>query len=170
MNEPSNSPEPPKSTASNGAASPAASKAAVSSRLAHRQNPVLTALKDFSTTARRIAFRDPLALFLLVVSIGLAVAFAVLLGEIKPSSVGMPVPLSTVQKLAKRHDIAAAVLLDHDSRIEVTTSASAPLIAAGGRLSAPAAGGAAVVQPGGGGLQLVGAVPGGGRSAGGGAA
>ena len=150
MNEP---PKPPKNTASNGAASPDASKAAVSSRLAHRQNPVLAALKEFATTARRIAFRDPLALFLLLVSVALAVTFGVLLGQIKPSSSGMAVPLSTVQKLAKRHEVATAVLLDHDSRVVVMTTAGAPLVSAGGALEAPAAGGSAVVQPAGGGLQ-----------------
>jgi len=153
MNEPTENPEPPRTVSSNGAATPPVSKATVSSRLAHRQNPVLAALKGFATTARRIAFRDPLALFLLLVSIALAVTFGVLLGQIKPSSSGMAVPLSTVQKLAKRHDIAAAVLLDHDSRVEITTSAGAPLVTANGALSSPVAGGAAVVQPAGGGLQ-----------------
>ena len=34
------------------------------------------------------------------------------------------VPLSTVQKLAKQHQIASATLLDHDSRVEVTTTAA----------------------------------------------
>ncbi len=90
--------------------------------LAHRQNPVLKRAMEILQTARRIAFRDPLALFLLLASIGLAVAFAVLLGEIKPGSSGREVPISTVQKLAKSHEIASATLLDHDSRVEVTTT------------------------------------------------
>jgi len=154
MNEP---PKPPQTPSGNGAGAPPprapANKPAVSSRLAQRQNPVAVFLKDFLTGARRIAFRDPLALFLVLASIGLAVAFALLLGSIKPSSSGMEVPLSTVQKLAKRHDIASAILLDHDSRVELTTSASAPVVAADGALAAPVAGGTAVVQPAGGGLQ-----------------
>ena len=66
-------------------------------------------------------FKDPLSLFLLLASLGLAISFAVLLGDIKPSSAGRQVPLSTVQGLAKRHAISRALLLDHDSRVEVTT-------------------------------------------------
>ncbi len=150
MNEP---PKPPQNTASNGAASPQANKAAVSSRLAHRQNPVLAGLKEFFTTTWKIALRDPLALFLLVASIGLALTFALLLGSIRPRSAGMEVPLTTVEKLAKKHDISMALLLDHDSRAVVTTTAGAPLVTSGGALTPPAAGGSAVVQPGGGGLQ-----------------
>ena len=73
-------------------------------------------------TARRVAFRDPLALFLLLASIGLAITFAVLLKDIKPGSSGREVPISTVQKLAKQHEVATATLLDHDSRVEVTTT------------------------------------------------
>ena len=94
---------------------------AVRSGLAHRRNPVLVALGDFGQGARRFVFRDPLALFLGLASIGLAITFAVLLGDIKPSSAGIQVPISTVQQLAKRHEIANAVLLDHDNRVELTT-------------------------------------------------
>ncbi len=94
---------------------------AVRSGLAHRRNPVLVAVGDFGRSAARIAFRDPLALFLLLASIALAVTFAVLLGDIKPSSAGTQVPISTVQQLARRHEIANAVLLDHDNRVELTT-------------------------------------------------
>ncbi len=102
---------------------------AVRSGLAHRRNPVFVALGDFAQGARRIALRDPLALFLALASIGLAIAFAVLLGDIKPSSKGMEVPLSTVQTLARNHQIQTAVLLDHDNRVEIATkpSSSAPL-------------------------------------------
>jgi cell division protease FtsH len=94
----------------------------VRSGLAHRRSPVLTWIAEFLQGARRMAFRDPLALFLLLASIGLAVAFATLLGDIKPSSSGTEVPISMVQKLAKRHEIASATLLDHDSRVEVKTT------------------------------------------------
>ena len=131
MNEP---PKPPDKPASNGAVAPPAAKATVSSRLAHRQNPILAALKNFLGTARRIAFRDPLALFLVLASIGLAIAFATLLGAIKPSSSGREVPLSVVQSLARHKHIESATLLDHDSRVELATSASAPVIDPSGHL------------------------------------
>jgi cell division protease FtsH len=110
----------PDSPSSNGH-SPAGS-ASVRSGLAHRRNPLLTRIVEFLQTVRRLAFRDPLALFLLLASIGLAITFATLLGDIKPGSSGTQVPLSTVQKLAKDHGIASATLLDHDSRVELTTT------------------------------------------------
>jgi cell division protease FtsH len=125
-------PKPPTST-SNGAGS-SQGKATVRSGLANRRNPVLVALGDFLSTARRIAFRDPLSLFLLLASIGLAVAFATLLGDIQPSSSGMETPVSTVLKLAKGHDISTAVLLDHDSRVELTTTPSSPAVSATGAI------------------------------------
>jgi cell division protease FtsH len=96
----------------------------VRSGLAHRRNPALVRIIELAQGARRLAFRDPLALFLLLASIGLAIAFATLLGEIKPGSSGRQVPLSTVQKLAKGHEIASATLLDHDNRVEVLSTGS----------------------------------------------
>jgi cell division protease FtsH len=96
--------------------------ATVRSGLAHRRNPVLTRAADFLGGARRLALRDPLSLFLLLASIGLAITFATLLGDIKPGSSGTQTPLSTVQKLAKHHEISSATLLDHDSRVELTTT------------------------------------------------
>jgi cell division protease FtsH len=113
-------PEPAGPASTNGHA-PAA-KATVRSGLAQRRNPALVRAKEIALTLRRVALRDPLALFLLLASIGLAVAFATLLGEIKPGSSGHQVPISTVQSLAKSHEIASATLLDHDSRVEVTTT------------------------------------------------
>jgi cell division protease FtsH len=97
-------------------------KATVRSGLARKRNPVLARLAETAQTLRRIAFRDSLSLFLLLASIGLAVAFATLLGDIKPGSSGTQAPLSTIQKLAKQHQIANATLLDHDSRVEVQTT------------------------------------------------
>jgi cell division protease FtsH len=94
----------------------------VRSGLANRRNPVLVKLVEFAQNARRIAFRDPLALFLLIASIVLAVAFATLLGQIKPGSKGTQVAISTVQNMAKQKEVASATLLDHDSRVEVKTS------------------------------------------------
>src|SRR5580704_2065401 len=93
---------------SNGAAAPPA-KAAVRSGLAHRRNPALARLAEIASGTRRVLLRDPLSLFLLIASIGLAIAFATLLGAIKPSSSGVEVPISTVQALAKHHDIERAV-------------------------------------------------------------
>src|SRR5208282_345644 len=84
---------------------PSANKPAVRSGLAHRRNPVLATLGDIAATARRVMLRDPLSLFLLIASIGLGIAFATLLGDIKPSSYGRAVPLSTVQTLAQHRDL-----------------------------------------------------------------
>ncbi len=117
-------------TASTNGSSPAGAKA-VRSGLAHRRNPALVKLIELAQNARRIALRDPLALFLLIASIGLAVAFATLLGQIKPGSSGRGVPLSTIQKLAKGHEIVSATLLDHDSRVEVTTTGAVSSAAKG---------------------------------------
>ncbi len=106
--------------------------ASVRSGLAHRRNPVLQRLTEFAQTARRIALRDPLALFLLIASIALAVAFATLLGQIKPGSAGQQVALSSVQRMAKQKEIASATLLDHDSRVEVRTTGTRTVIKAKG--------------------------------------
>ncbi len=119
---------------SNGAPSAAAGRAAVRSGLAHRRNPVLVALGDVGRGAARLLLRDPLNTFLLLASIGLAITFATLLGGIKPASSGREVPISTIQALAKRHEVASTLLLDHDSRLEATTTATAPLVPASGAL------------------------------------
>src|SRR5271165_5654107 len=107
---------------------------AVRSGLAKRRSPVLARIRDWLSSLRRIVMRDPLSLFLLVASIGLVLAFALLLGSIEPSSRGRQVPLSTVQTLAKQQRIAAVLLLDHDDRVELTTRASTPLLLANGTL------------------------------------
>jgi cell division protease FtsH len=129
-------PTPPNPTSSNGAGSSQAGKAAVSSRLAHRQNPVLARIREIAAGGARLLLRDPLSTFLLLASIGLAVTFGLLLSSIKPSSLGRPVPVSTVFKLAKNHQIANALLLDHDSRVEVTTTTKAPALLPSGTLPA----------------------------------
>ncbi|MGA2163230.1 MAG: ATP-dependent zinc metalloprotease FtsH [Solirubrobacteraceae bacterium] len=136
-------PAPPPPAASNGRANgaggaggraPQTSRATVRSGLATRRSPVLASLGAGLQSLRRIAFRDPIALFLLLASIGLAIAFATLLGSIAPSSAGRQVPLSTVHKLAGHHQIATALLLDHDNRVELVTTAKAPAIAADGAI------------------------------------
>jgi cell division protease FtsH len=111
--------------------------AAVRSGLARRRNPAFVLLGDVASGTRRLLFRDPLALFLLLASIGLAIAFSELLGAIKPSSSGMQVPISTVQTLSGHKQIASALLLDHDNRVELSTTTKAPPVAANGTLPAP---------------------------------
>jgi cell division protease FtsH len=121
----------------NGAGSAHAGQAAVRSGLAHRRNPVLARVGELASGVLRLLLRDPLSTFLLLASIGLAVAFATLLGSIQPSSSGAEIPVSTVLKLAKSHEISTAILLDHDSRVELSTSPKAPSLLASGALPAP---------------------------------
>jgi hypothetical protein len=121
MTDDLNAPEPPTESPSANGRSRAA-EGAVRSGLAQRRNPALVALGTFAQGARRAILRDRLSLFLGLASIGLAIAFAVLLGQIKPGSAGTQVPISTIQSLAKQHEIGSAVLLDHDSRVEATTT------------------------------------------------
>jgi cell division protease FtsH len=133
-------PSPPESPSSNGAGASngvgdSAGRAAVRSGLAHRRNPVLVTAGDFASSARRLVTRDLLSTFLALASIGLAIAFALLLGAIKPASSGTQVPLTTVQTLARQHQIADALLLDHDDRVELTTTASAPRVSATGTVA-----------------------------------
>ncbi len=45
------------------------------------------------------------------------------------------VPISTVQTLAKQHEIASALLLDHDSRVEAITTAATPPVPSSGAAS-----------------------------------
>jgi|CZKG01.1.fsa_nt_gi cell division protease FtsH len=131
-------PDPPPTggkASTNGKAPGGTTAATVRSGLAHRRSPVLVAISGFLSALRRIALRDPLSLFLLLASIGLAIAFSTLLGEIKPGSSGREVPLSAVQTLAKRHDVASAILLDHDSRVEITTTSTAPVVSPAGTVA-----------------------------------
>jgi cell division protease FtsH len=105
-----------------------ASRPPVRSGLAERKNPILVGIREFGSFLRRILLKDPVATFLLLASIGLAIAFFVLLGAIKPSSRGRVVPISAVQSLAKHREISRALLLDHDDRVEITTTANAPAV------------------------------------------
>jgi cell division protease FtsH len=128
-------PTPSPSASSNGAADSTAAKAAVRSGLAHRRNPALVTLGEIASGTRRFLLRDPLSLFLMLASIALAITFATLLGDIKPGSSGMEVPLSTVQTLATNHEIASAEVLDHDDRVEITTGVNAPSVSASGTIA-----------------------------------
>jgi cell division protease FtsH len=126
---------------------------------------VLVRARELVQGLRRVALRDPLALFLLLASIFLAIVFASLLGQIKPASSGTQVPISTVQRLARHHQVESAVLLDHDSRVELTTTATAPATGASGAAtgargtSAGASTGAAGAVGAGGSQQLWAAYP-----------
>jgi cell division protease FtsH len=124
MTDDLNAPEPPPESASANGRSPAGA-ATVRSGLAQRRNPALVALGNFAQGTRRLLLRDRLSLFLALASIALAITFAVLLGQIKPGSSGTQVPISTIQNLAKQREVGSAVLLDHDSRVEVTTTPTA---------------------------------------------
>jgi cell division protease FtsH len=92
----------------------------VRSGLAHKRNPALVALGDFGTTARKIIFRDKIALFLAFASVALVIAFFSLLGAISPSSHGKELPISRVLQLAVHKQIASATVYDHDNRVEIT--------------------------------------------------
>jgi cell division protease FtsH len=119
---------PPPGAGNGGSVSDERARAAVAtvrSGLAQRRNPALVTLGHFALSARKAVFRDPLSLFLALASIGLAIAFATLLGDIKPASSGVRVPISTVQTLARQHAVASATLLDHDSRVELTSGPTA---------------------------------------------
>jgi cell division protease FtsH len=92
----------------------------VRSGLAHKRNPALAALGEFATGARRVIFRDKIALFLLLASAALLITFFSLLGAIGPSSRGSELPISRVLSLAQHKQVATATLLDHDNRVEIT--------------------------------------------------
>ena len=97
-------------------------KPAVTSGLAkRRKNPVLEAVKDFLVAVRRWLLKDLLTTFLLLASIGLVVAFFLLLGSLSPGREGGQSPLSRVLNLAQQHQIADATFLDHDNRVVVDT-------------------------------------------------
>ena len=66
----------------------------VRSGLAHKRNPALVTLGDFATSARRVIFRDKIALFLVFASVALLITFFSLLGAIGPSSHGSQLPIS----------------------------------------------------------------------------
>ncbi|HUN78818.1 MAG TPA: ATP-dependent zinc metalloprotease FtsH [Solirubrobacteraceae bacterium] len=105
---------------------PAGARPAVRSGLAKRRNPVLVTLGAFAQSTRKALTRDPVSLFLVIASIGLAIAFATLLGSIQPSSSGQQIPISAVHKLAGYREIQAALMLDHDNRVELTAKAPPP--------------------------------------------
>jgi cell division protease FtsH len=102
----------------------------VRSGLAHKRNPALVALGDFGNGARRIIFRDKIALFLILASAALLIAFFSLLGAIGPSSHGSELPISRVLELAQHKQVATATLYDHDNRVEITLKKPSSVAAA----------------------------------------
>jgi cell division protease FtsH len=97
-------------------------KPTVQSGLAkRRRNPVLQVAGDVLVAIRRWLLKDPLTTFLLFASIGLVVAFFVLLSSIQPGREGGQYPLSRVLNLAQQHQVADATLLDHDNRVVIDT-------------------------------------------------
>jgi cell division protease FtsH len=98
----------------------AAPRPQVRSGLAHKRNPALATAGDIALTVRRLLFRDKLALFLGLASVALAIAFFAMLGSIGPSSHGAQLPISRVVSLANHKQVANAVMLDHDNRVEIT--------------------------------------------------
>jgi cell division protease FtsH len=75
----------------------------------------------FLKAVGKVFTKDPLATFLLLSSVVLAIAFFALLGKISAGSAGLPVSLSKVTQLAQDDNVQQAVLLDHDARIIVHT-------------------------------------------------
>ncbi|MFI5008665.1 MAG: ATP-dependent zinc metalloprotease FtsH [Solirubrobacterales bacterium] len=125
--KPNGAPKPNGSLASTGAPTNGRRPSGqVRSGLAQRRNPVSAGLETALQAVARVLLRDPLTTFLALASIGLALTFALLLGSIGPSSVGRQIPLSRVEALTKNKEIALAVLLDHDNRVELTTRAVLP--------------------------------------------
>jgi cell division protease FtsH len=103
----------------------------VRSGLARKRNPLLARLAEIGAAAARLLFRDPFATGLALASIGLAIAFFVLLGSISPDSRGTEIPFSRVQELATQRQIARATLLDHSNRVEVFPKPAVPAGARG---------------------------------------
>src|SRR5579872_5492742 len=72
----------------------------VHSGLAHRRNPLLVALEGLAQGVAKLLLRDPLTTFLALAAVAVALAFALLLSSIGPSSSGTQVPISHVESLA----------------------------------------------------------------------
>jgi cell division protease FtsH len=90
----------------------------------------MTRIGEAAAWVWRRTVRDPLATFLLVASIGLGIAFFLLLGSLAPRSPGQRVGLSEVMSLAQHKQLRTATLLDQDARVLVVTVANRQLWAA----------------------------------------
>ena len=90
-------------------------------KVARRSSPALSAAKDAGKAVLRAVRKDLLAVALLIASIALAITFFSFLDDIGPASKGQQTELTSVISLARNHQVAEATLLDHDSRVVVTT-------------------------------------------------
>jgi cell division protease FtsH len=99
-------------------------------RLARKRSPALEALGAGAVGFARLLRKDVLALFLALAAVALAITFFSLLDSIRPASPGRETDLSAVLALAKGHDVSQATLLDHDSRVVVSTDGGIRLWAA----------------------------------------
>jgi len=117
-------------------ARPAVPRPQVRSGLAQKRNPALATAGAFAIGVRKFVFRDKLALFLVLASAAVAIAFFILLGSIGPSSHGAELPISRVITLAEHKQITTATLLDHDDRVEVALKTPGSGTAAGGGTAA----------------------------------
>jgi cell division protease FtsH len=77
----------------------------------------------------RALTRDPLSSLLLAASVGLAIAFFVLLGSLRPEGEGQQVALTNITTLASAQRIRSAVLLDHDHQVVAQTDTGLQLYA-----------------------------------------
>ena len=118
--EPDHTRSQPRERSCPGGLSARGSPAAGALGLAHKRHPALATAGDIALGVRRLVFRDKLALFLALASAALAVTFFTMLGSIGPSSHGAQLPISRVVSLANHKQVATAVMLDHDNRVEIT--------------------------------------------------
>ncbi|HVR04709.1 MAG TPA: ATP-dependent zinc metalloprotease FtsH [Solirubrobacteraceae bacterium] len=81
------------------------------------------------SAAARTLTRDPLSSFLLLASVGLAIAFFALLGSLRPEATGQQVALSNILNLADSQRVRSALLLDHDHQVVVQTGTGLQLYA-----------------------------------------
>jgi cell division protease FtsH len=90
----------------------------------YKQSTVQVALKRAGEVGRggvRALTRDPLSSFLLLASVGLAIAFFALLGSLRPQGEGQQVALTNITTLANSQRVRSAVLLDHDHQVVAQT-------------------------------------------------
>ncbi len=79
-----------------------------------------------SAGCRGCCLRDPLTTFLALASLGLAIAFALLLGSIGPAASAGRSRSAASKRWRRTRKSPLAVLLDHDNRVELTTRAVLP--------------------------------------------
>jgi cell division protease FtsH len=135
VNDQDTSPQPEEPSSDGAAPAPEPDAAPLRSRTGEQKikrgpNPFFSSLRASFGVIWKLTVSDPLSTFLLVASVALAVTFFLLLGSIAPESPGQGVPLSQVQQLAAQRQLKTATLLDHDSRVVVTTIANRQLWAA----------------------------------------